>query len=133
MPVNVLGKRLKAKLTVSEGLTKAFYALGSTTAEKVCSRIGIYPKMRINQLSEQQVLLITKELSDLTLENDARKKIHENIDFKRKIGSYSGMRHVYGLPVHGQNTRNNAKTARRLNRVFRRGFHSYSFVGPTSW
>lgn len=76
----------------------------------------------MHQLSEQQVLGITKELSDLTIEGDARAIIRSNIALKRAIGSYQGMRHAMGLPVHGQRTRTNAKTARKLNRVERRGY-----------
>lgn len=67
-------------------------------------------------------MLITKELSELTIDNAARNNVRANIAFKRKIGAYSGMRHAMGLPVHGQNTRNNAQTAKKLNRIARRGF-----------
>jgi small subunit ribosomal protein S13 len=43
----------------------------------------------------------------------------ENIGHQRVIGSYVGKRHAMGLPVRGQNTQTNAKTARKLNRVER--------------
>jgi len=76
----------------------------------------------MHQLSEQQVLGITKELSELTIEGNARAIVRENIQLKRRIGSYAGMRHAMGLPARGQNTRNNAKTARKLNRLDRRAF-----------
>lgn len=76
----------------------------------------------MHQLSEQQILGITKELSELTIEGNARAIVRENIQLKRRIGSYQGLRHAMGLPVRGQNTRNNAKTARKLNRLDRKGF-----------
>lgn len=78
--------------------------------------------MRMHQLSEQQILGITKELSELTIEGDARAIVRQNIALKKSINSYAGMRHAMGLPVRGQGTRTNAKTARKLNRLERRGF-----------
>lgn len=76
----------------------------------------------MHQLSEQQILGITKELSELTIEGNARAIMRENIQLKRRIGSYQGIRHAMGLPVHGQGTRNNAKTAKKLNRLDRRNY-----------
>lgn len=84
--------------------------------------------MRVHQLNEQQILGITKELADLTIEADKRALIRANIALKRSIGSYAGMRHALGLPVRGQRTKTNAKTARRLNRIERRGFTTDSRV-----
>ncbi|KAF8911976.1 hypothetical protein CPB84DRAFT_1812152 [Gymnopilus junonius] len=46
-------------------------------------------------------------------------KIEENIAHQRMIGSYVGRRHAMHLPVRGQNTQNNAKTAKKLNRLDR--------------
>jgi len=48
-----------------------------------------------------------------------RREIRENISHQRMIGSYVGRRHAMGLPVRGQNTQNNAQTAKKLNRMDR--------------
>ncbi len=53
------------------------------------------------------------------IETDLRREIRENIAHQRMIGSYVGRRHAMHLPVRGQNTQSNAKTAKRLNRVER--------------
>jgi len=58
-------------------------------------------------------------LRNLKIETDLRKEIRENITHQRMIGSYVGRRHAMGLPVRGQNTQNNAKTAKKLNRIER--------------
>lgn len=60
-------------------------------------------------------------LKDLKIETELRREVRENIAHHRMIGSYVGRRHVMGLPVRGQNTRTNAKTAKKLNKVERRG------------
>ena len=58
-------------------------------------------------------------LRDLKIETELRKEIRQNISHQRMIGSYVGWRHAMGLPVRGQNTQNNAKTAKKLNRIDR--------------
>lgn len=75
----------------------------------------------MHQLDEQDVLSIAKELTTYTIENEARNELRANITLKRTIGSYAGRRHALSLPVRGQSTRNNAKTAKKLNRLERRG------------
>ncbi|KAJ6623511.1 hypothetical protein B0H10DRAFT_2162491 [Mycena sp. CBHHK59/15] len=58
-------------------------------------------------------------LKELRIESELRQEIRENIAHQKMIGSYVGRRHAMGLPVRGQNTQNNAKTAKKLNRVER--------------
>lgn len=60
-------------------------------------------------------------LRNIRIESEARRVVKDNIAHQRMIGSYVGKRHAMGLPVRGQNTQNNAKTAKKLNRVDRRG------------
>jgi small subunit ribosomal protein S13 len=58
-------------------------------------------------------------LKNLKIESELRRVIRENIAHQRMIGSYVGKRHAMHLPVRGQNTQSNAKTARKLNRLER--------------
>ncbi|KAF8557298.1 S13-like H2TH domain-containing protein [Imleria badia] len=60
-------------------------------------------------------------LKSLKIESEAKRVVRENIAHLRMIGSYVGKRHAMGLPVRGQNTQSNAKTAKKLNRVSRFG------------
>lgn len=133
----ILGKGFKGKEVIKIALASKFYGIGKTTAEKICSKLGFYPWMRMHQLSEPQIMSIASELSTMTIEGDARAIVKDNIALKRKIGSYSGMRHTLHLPVRGQHTRNNAKTARKLNKIDRRGIHTFSQAkvqhNPSFW
>lgn len=124
MVVHILGKAFKGKEVIRIALASKFYGVGKSIAERLCSKLGFYPWMRMHQLSEPQILNITSELSNMTIEGDARAIVRENIALKKKIGSYEGMRHALGLPVRGQRTRNNAKTARKINRIGVRAFHT---------
>ncbi|KAF9265587.1 S13-like H2TH domain-containing protein [Marasmius fiardii PR-910] len=58
-------------------------------------------------------------LNDLKIESELRREVRENIARQRMIGSYVGRRHAMHLPVRGQNTQSNAKTARKLNQLDR--------------
>lgn len=68
-----------------------------------------------------QKLLKSDPLRGIKVESELRREVRENIAHQRMIGSYVGKRHAMGLPVRGQNTQSNAKTARKLNRVERFG------------
>lgn len=61
------------------------------------------------------------QLRNLKIETELRREVRENIQHQRSIGSYVGLRHAMGLPVRGQNTRSNASTAKKMNRVERWG------------
>jgi small subunit ribosomal protein S13 len=41
----------------------------------------------------------------MTIQNDAKRKMREDIRRLRDMGSYRGRRHAMGLPVRGQCTR----------------------------
>ena len=75
----------------------------------------------MHQLTESQIMDITSELSNMIIEDEARAVVRRNIQLKKDIGSYQGLRHALHLPVRGQLTKNNARTARKLNRLDRKG------------
>ncbi|AMD22839.1 HHR070Wp [Eremothecium sinecaudum] len=120
MAVNILGKAFKGKEVVRIALASKFYGIGLKTSEQLCSKLGFFPWMRMNQLTEPNIMSIASELSNMTIEGSAKAIVKENIALKRRIGSYQGLRHAQGLPVHGQKTRSNAKTAKKLNRLDRK-------------
>ena len=47
---------------------------------------------------------------DVMVEGDLRRETSLNIKRLVEIGCYRGRRHRLGLPVRGQNTKNNART-----------------------
>jgi len=70
-------------------------------------------------ISVKGVLRGEDPLRSLKIETELKREMRENIAHQRMIGSYVGKRHAMGLPVRGQNTQTNARTARRLNRIER--------------
>lgn len=100
---------------------ESFYALGPTTADRIMAKYSIFPRQRLEALSPKTVLALTAELSTMTIENDARKIVQENIRRLKDMGAYRGRRHAMGLPVRGQRARNQNMTSAKLNRLERRG------------
>jgi small subunit ribosomal protein S13 len=97
-------KRLEVSLTY-------IFGLGRTTSQQVCDRVNISRDTRVRDLTDEEVAqLRTYVDSNLKVEGDLRREIAANIKRKVEIGSYEGIRHRRGLPVHGQRTRTNART-----------------------
>ncbi|GJN88047.1 hypothetical protein Rhopal_001003-T1 [Rhodotorula paludigena] len=65
-------------------------------------------------------------LPNLVLEEDLRRARRADIAHHRTVGTLRGRQHAMGLPVRGQRNRTNGKTAKKLNRIERRGFASLS-------
>lgn len=92
-----------------------FYGIGEPTAFKLCEQLNIPKTLKVGELNDMQITQITDKLSSMTIETDLKRQVRANVMHHRNIGNYIGKRHAMSLPVRGQRTRNNAKTAKRLN------------------
>ena len=115
---HVLGNYLPDHKPVRYALL-AFKGIGHHSAARICARLQFHETLKMGEMSERQLNALAHEVGELKLENDLVRQVRDNIARLRRIGSYRGRRHASGLPVRGQNTQNNAKTARRLNRIDR--------------
>ncbi len=87
------------------------YGIGLTTSEKILELSGIDPNIRVNKLTEEQLLLIRNTIGDnFSVEGELRGQTTRDIKRLMDIGAYRGFRHRRGLPTRGQNTKNNART-----------------------
>ena len=97
-------KRLGTSLTY-------IFGIGDTTAVQVCEGTGIDPATRVRDLTEEEVTRLRNWIdANVKVEGDLRRDISQDIKRKMEIGSYQGIRHRRGLPVHGQRTHTNART-----------------------
>lgn len=87
------------------------YGIGPKTAREICEKLGIQDAVRVNQLSDDEVLRL-RELIDreYRVEGDLRREVAMNIKRLMDLGCYRGLRHRRGLPVRGQRTHTNART-----------------------
>jgi small subunit ribosomal protein S13 len=73
--------------------------------------ININSSTKTSQLNEEQVVAVCDGVSENYLvEGELRSVVGRNIKRLVDIGSYRGLRHKRGLPVNGQNTKNNSRT-----------------------
>jgi small subunit ribosomal protein S13 len=86
------------------------YGIGKSTAQKVLAGAGVSEETRVRDLTEEELNKIRDIIDKLKVEGDLRREISLNIKRLMEIGSYRGLRHRRGLPVRGQNTKNNART-----------------------
>lgn len=86
------------------------FGIGETTAQKVLKDAGVSEDVRTRDLTPDQEDKIRAEVDKVRVEGDLRREVSMNIKRLQEIGSYRGMRHRRGLPVRGQNTKNNART-----------------------
>ena len=81
-----------------------------STAQKVLAEAGVSEETRVRDLTEEELNKIRDIIDKLKVEGDLRREVSLNIKRLMEIGSYRGLRHRRGLPVRGQNTKNNART-----------------------
>lgn len=98
------------------GLT-AIYGIGQSTAKKICKSVNIDPEMKVRDVTNEQENILRGEVDKYLVEGELRREVQMNIKNKMEIGSYQGIRHKKGLPVHGQSTRSNAKTRKGKGKV----------------
>lgn len=86
------------------------YGIGNKTAQKVLADAGVSEDTRVRDLTEDELNKIRDVIDKLKVEGDLRREVSLNIKRLMEIGCYRGLRHRRGLPVRGQNTKNNART-----------------------
>jgi len=97
-------KRLEVALTY-------IYGIGRTRALQTLQATGVNGDTRVSNLTDDQLLKLRDWIdANYQVEGDLRREVQGDIRRKIEIGSYQGIRHRRGLPVHGQRTQTNART-----------------------
>jgi len=97
-------KRLEISLTY-------IFGIGRTRAQEICSATDIDVSTRVRDLTDDEIARLRNYIdASFQVEGDLRREISQDIKRKMEIGSYQGIRHRRGLPVHGQRTHTNART-----------------------
>jgi small subunit ribosomal protein S13 len=104
-------KRLEIALTY-------IYGVGRTRAQETCSQTGVSPDLRVKDLGDDELVRLRDWIeATYKTEGDLRREVQADIRRKVEIGSYEGIRHRRGLPVHGQRTHTNARTRKGPRRA----------------
>ncbi|GAA5167437.1 30S ribosomal protein S13 [Ornithinimicrobium tianjinense] len=113
----LIGVDLPRDKRVEVALTYIF-GVGRTRAVQTLEATGVDPSTRVKDLTEDQLVALRDHLEgSYRLEGDLRREVAADIRRKVEIGSYQGLRHRRGLPVHGQRTKTNARTRKGPKRT----------------
>jgi len=87
------------------------YGIGKPLSERILTKAEIDHNKRTHQLTDDEVNRIRTIIeNEHKVEGPLRTEITMNIKRLMDIGCYRGLRHRKGLPVRGQNTKNNSRT-----------------------
>ena len=114
----ISGVDLPREKRVEIGLTY-IYGIGRASSNRILADAGVNPDTRVKDLTDDEVKKITEAIEKLgvVVEGDLRREVALNIKRLQEIGCYRGIRHRKGLPVRGQNTKNNARTRKGPKRT----------------
>lgn len=128
MLVRIMGQDISGNKSIYTGLTY-IKGISWSISNAVCLRMGIDRRIRVSELSKDQIATIEKTISKIELPDYMKNRrqdpetgeskhlltndldITKEFDIKRlkKMKSYRGLRHAFGLPVRGQRTRSHFK------------------------
>jgi small subunit ribosomal protein S13 len=106
----IAGINIPLNKRVEIGLTY-IYGIGRSTSQQLLSDLNIDENTYVRDLTDDEVARLRDIIDrELSVEGDLRRERSQNVKRLMEIGSYRGLRHRRGLPVHGQNTKTNART-----------------------
>ncbi|WP_299298736.1 30S ribosomal protein S13 [uncultured Brachybacterium sp.] len=104
-------KRLEVALTY-------IFGVGRTRALETLAATGVSGDLRVREVSDEDLVKLRDHIEEnYMVEGDLRREVAGDIRRKVEIGSYQGLRHRRGLPVHGQRTKTNARTRKGPKRT----------------
>lgn len=110
----IAGIDLPRDKRIEIGLTY-IYGIGLSQSKKILADTGINPDIRVKDLSEDDATIIRNYIDKhLIVEGDLRKNVALNIKRLTEIGCNRGIRHRKKLPLRGQRTHSNSRTAKGL-------------------
>ena len=116
----IAGVDLPREKRVEIGLTY-IYGIGLATSKQILAATGINPDIRVKDLTEDHISLLRDYIEkNLQVEGDLRREVSMNIKRLTEIKCYRGVRHIKGLTVRGQSTKQNARTRKGPKRTVAR-------------
>ena len=104
-------KRVEVALTY-------IYGIGRTRALQTLDATGVSGDSRVHELNDDDLVRLRDWIeATYRVEGDLRREVQADIRRKIEIGSYQGIRHRRGLPVHGQRTQTNARSRKGKKRT----------------
>lgn len=92
------------------GLTY-IYGIGRSMSKRILSEVGVDINKKVNTWTDDEQKKIREYIgANIKVEGELRSEVQMDIKRLMDIGCYRGIRHRIGLPLRGQQTKNNART-----------------------
>lgn len=113
--IYILETKLLEKKSVYFSLTKIF-GIGQFQSFLICKKLGLSYNCKLSNLTPDQIVKLIKFIENLNLLITSNLKKSKILLAKTLINikAYRGIRKLRGLPVRGQRTHTNAKTASKI-------------------
>ena len=113
----LVGVDLPREKRIEVALTYIF-GVGRSRALETLAATGVSGDLRVREVSDEDFVKLRDHLeANYMVEGDLRREVAADIRRKVEIGSYQGLRHRRGLPVHGQRKKTNARTRKGPKRT----------------
>nr|YP_010508001.1 ribosomal protein S13 [Phytophthora ilicis]UXG56338.1 ribosomal protein S13 [Phytophthora ilicis] len=114
----IFNKTISDSKSILYSLT-ILYGINEFQSKKICKNIGINPQITLNKLKNNHVNRLTGYINkNLKVEQLLKKAKTERLNELVDIKSNRGIRQSQGLPVRGQRTHTNAKTSKKIKKIF---------------
>jgi small subunit ribosomal protein S13 len=117
--ITFLGRHITQAVKLGPFLD-SIYGLGKNSSKKICKFMGLAYSSNILSIDPEKIVYLQHYFSNAKLEADLRRLVGENVQFKLKLQSYSGLRLSQGLPSRGQRTKTNARTSKKFRNPTKR-------------
>jgi small subunit ribosomal protein S13 len=89
------------------------YGVGLTLSKKILKQAGIQPERKASTLTSEETGRLKEIIEkNYKIEGELRREIMMNIKRLKDVNCCRGVKHIKGLPVHGQRTKTNSRTVR---------------------
>jgi small subunit ribosomal protein S13 len=112
----IAGVNLPLQKRVEIGLTYV-HGIGRSTSNEILEKVGVDPNTYVKDLTDDETVKLREAVESREVEGDLRRERSQNIKRLSEIGSYRGLRHRRGMPVHGQRTKTNARSRKGPRRM----------------
>lgn len=113
MSLIIFGRTLPQNKKIIYALTE-LYGIGLPSSLFICRDLGFLPSLEVKDLTDiQQYQLAKKIKNEFIVEGTLEEHLKLIIQAYQNNGSRRGYRLRNGLPVNGQRTHSNGKTARK--------------------
>lgn len=86
------------------------YGIGKSRAQEILANAKVDENTKVSEWNDDEISRIREQAGNYTIEGELRSEIRMDIKRLMDIGCYRGIRHRSGLPLRGQQTKNNSRT-----------------------